>query len=125
MGEHSSKKWTCGCKYRALAPEHHDRLLALEQDPLDSLVELIEIATTWHELEYGLCQPVLSPGAWFDFALSHSWKDPSRISDLMIALSSISQPAPHTGDRNSSAPLETEQLASVTELAPSQRHAMN
>ncbi|MGE3285054.1 MAG: hypothetical protein AB7J32_02990 [Pseudonocardia sp.] len=60
----------------ALAREHHDRLLAVDVDP-EELLALLELAVTWHELDYSTT-PVLGPDAWADFAACHTWRDPQR-----------------------------------------------
>jgi hypothetical protein len=57
-------------------PEHHDRLLAVDTDA-DALLELLEIAVTWHELDYSDAE-VAGPGDWLRFAGEHSWSRPER-----------------------------------------------
>jgi hypothetical protein len=64
------------CSASALHPDHHDRLLRLDVDP-DVMLELLEIAVTWHELDY-TDVPVLGPAEWLTFAAAHSWIDPDR-----------------------------------------------
>ena len=64
------------CAVAARFPEHHDRLLAVDTDP-DALLELLEIAVTWHELDYSDSE-VAGPGDWLTFAGEHSWSDPDR-----------------------------------------------
>ena len=82
------------------------------------MVELIEMATTWHELEYGLDEPVIGPDCWLDFAMAHSWTDQNRIIDLMLALGSIARPRRVRGaEAESYSPL-AEQLASESTLRP-------
>jgi len=48
------------CAVAARYPEHHDRLLAVDTDA-DALLELLEIAVTWHELDYSDAE-VAGPG---------------------------------------------------------------
>ena len=79
----------CGCRFEQSAPAHHRRLLALETQPMTSLVELIEMAATWGELEYGETEPVIPPGEWIDFAAEHAWVDADRVFDALVALSSL------------------------------------
>lgn len=55
---------------------HHDRLLTVDVDP-DELLALLEMAVTWHELDYGEL-PVLGPAAWLTFAETHRWTYPER-----------------------------------------------
>lgn len=56
---------------------HHDRLLAVETD-INELLELIELAVTWGELDYSGA-PVIPPERWIDFAARHHWRDPHRV----------------------------------------------
>ena len=62
----------CGAAIRY--PAHHDRLLAVDSD-VEVLLELLEIAVTWHELDYSHT-PVIGPQAWLAFADDHAWRDP-------------------------------------------------
>ncbi|MGQ0481909.1 MAG: hypothetical protein ACT4O0_12935 [Pseudonocardia sp.] len=55
---------------------HHDRLLRVDTDP-DELLELLELAVTWGELDYSDV-PVLGPPYWVDFARNHDWRLPDR-----------------------------------------------
>jgi hypothetical protein len=87
----------CGCRFGDLAPAHHDRLVSIETDVLGTVLELVELAATWNELEYSESEPLLAPGEWIEFAMAHEWRDPKRIVDLMIALSSlVARPARDT-----------------------------
>ncbi|HWN35018.1 MAG TPA: hypothetical protein VNP03_19865 [Pseudonocardia sp.] len=64
------------CAVAARYPEHHDRLLAVDTDA-DALLELLEIAVTWHELDYSDAE-VAGPGDWLTFAGEHSWSSQER-----------------------------------------------
>lgn len=67
----------CGAsRYR----EHHDRLLRVDTDP-DAMLDLMELAVTWHELDYS-AEPVVGPREWSTFALRHRWTDPVRAATL-------------------------------------------
>lgn len=55
---------------------HHDRLLAVDTDP-DALLALVELAVTWHELDYST-EPVVGPREWLTFADRHDWTFPDR-----------------------------------------------
>lgn len=55
---------------------HHDRLLAVETDP-DALLDLLELAVTWRELDWSDAG-VVPPEEWLDFAERHRWQDPGR-----------------------------------------------
>ncbi len=86
-GNHDSRR--CGCRFERTAPAHHHRLISLETAPMSSLVELIEIAATWGEIEYGETDPVIPPSEWIAFAETHAWDDSSRVLDAFIALASL------------------------------------
>lgn len=55
---------------------HHDRLLTVDVD-VDELLALLEMAVTWHELDYSDCD-VVGPAAWLTFAENHRWTHPER-----------------------------------------------
>jgi hypothetical protein len=55
---------------------HHDRLLTVDTDP-EVLLELLEIAVTWHELDYSEA-PLVGPEHWLSFADEHVWTLPER-----------------------------------------------
>lgn len=67
---------TDGCTVEPALRGHHDRLLAVEHDA-DELIELMELAVTWGELEYG-DEPLVGPDRWVEFAATHVWVDPAR-----------------------------------------------
>ncbi|MEV5966366.1 hypothetical protein AB0L70_31655 [Kribbella sp. NPDC051952] len=94
----------CGCRFERRAPAHHRRLVALEAQPMNSLVELIEMAATWGEIEYGEIEPVIPPDEWIDFAEAHAWDDGNRVFDALVALASL-VPRARTTAANRSAPL--------------------
>jgi len=86
----------CGCRFEQSAPAHHRRLMSLEAQPMTSLVELIEMAATWGEIEYGEFEPVIPPSEWIDFAEAHAWTDGDRVFDALVALASLVPPARST-----------------------------
>lgn len=106
----------CGCRFERLAPEHHRRLAALEERPWEGLVELVEMAATWGELEYGEREPIIGPADWIDFAEQHSWRDSTRVGDVMIALASLALPVSRPVAAEDDLP-----LAPVLELVPRPR----
>lgn len=69
----------CACADRRWR-SHHDRLLRVEADP-DEMLELLELAVTWCELDYSAAA-VVPPEHWDDFALAHDWQDPERMGRL-------------------------------------------
>jgi len=63
------------CSDRATR-EHHDRLLTVDVDA-EELLALLELAVTWHELDYSGAR-VIGPGAWSTFVAHHRWHCPER-----------------------------------------------
>lgn len=65
----------CGsrCSFGGPLTAHHDRLLAVETD-LQALVELMELAITWGELDYSSTD-VVAPALWTEFCAQHHWRD--------------------------------------------------
>jgi hypothetical protein len=63
--------------------EHHDRLLRVDTDS-EALLELIELAVTWGELDYS-SQPLVDPREWPTFADRHRWTVPEN-ADLAFNL---------------------------------------
>lgn len=59
------------CTSAVLYPVHHDRLLDVDLDP-DAQLELLEVAVSWHELDYST-EPVIGPSEWLTFAARHRW----------------------------------------------------
>jgi hypothetical protein len=64
------------CTSAVLYPVHHDRLLDVDVDP-DAQLELLEIAVSWHELDYST-EPVVGPSEWLTFAARHRWTATER-----------------------------------------------
>jgi hypothetical protein len=92
---------TCG--FARAAQWHHVRLMAVENDQ-DALMELFELALTWHELEYSTTS-VIPPDRWMAFVDSHCWADPERIERIF----SIATDVVMMVGRKSRPPLETSQ----------------
>ena len=77
---------------------HHDRLLAAETD-LEALLEFMELAVTWGELDYSTSD-VIPPALWAEFCEQHSWRDAAtmrRIFDLATDLALRSQTGGNAG----------------------------
>lgn len=64
------------CPAAATHAAHHDRLLLVDMDA-DELLALLEMAVTWHELDYSDAD-VVGPAGWQTFAELHSWTHPDR-----------------------------------------------
>jgi hypothetical protein len=80
---------SCHCRFAQLAPRHHDVLLHVEADVATTL-DLLELATTWEELDYS-DEDVIPPCDWMDFAAAHNWRNPelaARLFSLAIDVAS-------------------------------------
>ncbi|WP_156935184.1 hypothetical protein [Pseudonocardia spinosispora] len=98
------------CAVAARYPEHHDRLLAVDTDA-DAVLELFEMAVTWHELDYSESE-VAGPGDWLTFADEHRWSCAERAQRVFsLAVDIVGRGAvPPATDSGA-------QLADVIELA--------
>lgn len=63
----------CSCPFAAVAPLHHDQLLRAPSDVAMTL-ELVELATTWGELDYS-AEALIPPSDWPAFVAWHDWRD--------------------------------------------------
>lgn len=64
------------CPSAVASAEHHRRLLTVDTDQ-DEMLALLELAVTWHELDYS-GMSVVGPAEWLTFAESHAWSHPER-----------------------------------------------
>jgi hypothetical protein len=64
------------CGFRGATHVHHDRLLSVDHNP-DEVLELMELAVTWGELDY-TGAPLVPPERWLDFVEAHAWHDRDR-----------------------------------------------
>lgn len=76
-----------GCAVQPAAQHHHDRLLTVEFD-MDELLELVELAVTWGELDYSGAG-IVRPEQWLDFAACHEWRDPDRAARIFSVATDI------------------------------------
>lgn len=81
------------CRPEPRTRAHHDRLLRVEDDP-DEVVELLELAVTWSELDYSEVE-VVPPEAWIDFAVGHRWRHPERVLRLFSLAADVALRGPH------------------------------
>lgn len=65
-----------GCCLDRATRDHHDRLLTVDVD-VEALLALLELAVTWHELDYSGAR-VVGPAAWPEFVAQHRWRYPER-----------------------------------------------
>lgn len=71
---------------------HHDELLRVETDH-DAMLEFLELAVTWSELQYPA--EIIPPEQWLDFAVGHRWRDPElvlRVFSLATDIARLSRP---------------------------------
>jgi hypothetical protein len=64
---------SCHCRFSKSARVHHDQLLRVLSDT-ESMLDLIEFAVTWGELDYSE-RALIPPNRWVEFAHAHSWID--------------------------------------------------
>ena len=79
------------CAFEAATQWHHRRLMTIESDQ-DVLLELIELAVTWPELEYSET-PTIAPEQWIPFFESHGWADPDRVERIFSVATDIATTA--------------------------------
>jgi hypothetical protein len=65
--------------------------MTIESDQ-DVLLELIELAVTWPELEYS-DTPTIAPENWMPFVESHHWADPDRVDRIFSLATDIAMSA--------------------------------
>ena len=71
--------------------------MTIESDQ-DVLLELIELAVTWPELEYAET-PTIAPEQWVPFAESHRWADPDRVERIFSVANDIAMTAERASRR--------------------------
>jgi hypothetical protein len=62
------------------------------EDDADVLLELMELAVTWAELEY-TDTPTIPPDRWMTFAECHRWADPDRVERIFSVATDIAMTA--------------------------------
>lgn len=80
------------CRFAAGSRQHHDRLLLIDHDH-EALMDLMEIAVTYGELDYSHIG-IVEPEGWLDFAQAHRWQDAERANRVLaiafdVAMSSV------------------------------------
>jgi hypothetical protein len=70
----------CRCRTGPALRTHHDRLLRVERD-LDEVLELLELAVTWGELDWSSAG-VVPPEQWSELVENHQWHDVDRVRRL-------------------------------------------
>ena len=64
----------CACRFVGRARAHHDELLRAPTE-LAMAVALLELATSWYEIDYS-GEALIAPGDWLRFVAEHTWPDP-------------------------------------------------
>jgi hypothetical protein len=85
------------CAFEAETQWHHRRLMTIESDG-DVLIELIELAVTWPELEYSET-PTIAPERWLSFFDSHRWADPDHVERIFSVATDIATTATRASRR--------------------------
>jgi hypothetical protein len=75
------------CVVEPASRHHHDRLLMVESN-VGELLELVELALTWGELDYSGAA-VVPPWKWLEFAACHEWGDPDRAARIFSVATDI------------------------------------
>jgi hypothetical protein len=93
------------CVFDAATEWHHRRLMTIESDQ-DVVLELIEVAVTWPELEYSET-PTIAPEHWTTFVENHHWADQDRVERIFSLATDIawnamraSRQRPRVSDRH-------------------------
>ncbi len=73
----------CDCPFARTAPLHHDQLLRTVSD-VTMAVELLELATTWGEIDY-TAEVLVPPSHWLEFAARHAWPD-AELAERLFAV---------------------------------------
>lgn len=68
---------------------HHDQLLWVETD-IEAMLDFLETAITWHELDYSRDDRI-PPEEWLDFAATHQWSDPDRVMRIFSLATDIAR----------------------------------
>lgn len=87
------------CHFRGSSPRHHDRLVRVTRDHAE-LLDLLELALTWHELDY-TPYGLIEPWRWEGFLASHRWHDHEharRVFHLAQDIAMRSSRGHHPGD---------------------------
>jgi hypothetical protein len=79
------------CAFDGATASHHRMLMRIESDQ-DVLLELIELAVTWPELEYS-DTPTIAPEDWMPFVESHHWADPARVERIFSVATDVAMTA--------------------------------
>lgn len=75
------------CGFGRALRSHHDRLLLVDTD-IDEMLDLMELAVTWGELDYSN-ELVIPPSQWLDFLDRHQWRNPSRAARIFTLATDI------------------------------------
>jgi hypothetical protein len=83
------------CGFTGATKAHHDRLVRIDQD-LEDVLDLMELAVTWGELDYSQ-ESVIGPDHWLDFAQTHTWQDPERAERVLSLATDVAMGSMRVG----------------------------
>ncbi len=90
------------CQFRGRTKAHHDRLLRVDRDS-GEVLNLIELAVTWGELEYA-DRGVIPPSRWLEFAQAHRWQDADQAERILALATDVAMGSMRVArDRSASA----------------------
>ena len=75
------------CGFAGRTQAHHERLLAIDHD-ISAVLDLIELAVTWGELDYSGVD-VIPPDLWFQFCECHTWPDQEQAMRIFALASDV------------------------------------
>jgi hypothetical protein len=101
-GHRRHSRCRAGCRYGARAAWHHDQLLDAD-DNTESMLGLVELALTWHELDYPPGS-VIEPSDWDEFLTTHQWHDRARAARIFSLAGDIVTRTQPTACANTEAP---------------------
>jgi hypothetical protein len=85
------------CTFDPEAPWHHRKLITIESDQ-SAVLDLMELAITWPELEYS-DTPTIAPAQWISFVESHRWLDSGRVERIFSVATDIAMTAMRASKR--------------------------
>jgi len=83
------------CGFTSATKAHHDRLARIDQD-LEEVLDLMELAVTWGELDYSR-ESVIGPDHWLDFAQTHTWQNPERAERVLSLATDVAMGSMRVG----------------------------
>lgn len=98
-----------GCSFGGPTKSHHDRLLSVDRDP-DGMLDLLELALTWDELDYE-AHSLIEPPQWEHFLVTHRWRDRAQAARIFGLATDVAMRA---GWRTTGAPPSASVFSALT-----------